>query len=546
MTLTSLSFFAYVLAAVIVYYVCPKKWRYLALLAASIAFYAVISLKYLPFLLFTAFSTWAGALWLCHVDQSRKEVFAAHKAGWDREQKKTFKHQTILRKRGILALVLVVNFGILGVLKYYNFLADWLSGLFQAEIPLIGILLPLGISFYTFQSMGYLIDCYWEKFTPEKNPLKFLLFVTFFPQIVQGPIGTYAHLMPQLMEGHVLSFENLRSGFQLILWGLFKKMVIADRLIVPLNALLPVKNDLSNAWSLLLVLIYIAQLYMDFSGGIDLVRGVAQLFGITMAENFRRPFFSKSVAEFWRRWHISLCNWLKTYLFYPMAVSKAFLRLGSRIGRHGKKPEKELPEDSLWGGYTFFQHLGRVLPGCIGTLIVFFIIGMWHGANWKYAGYGIWNGLIILISMILEPVLKWLVRHLHIRVDTTGWRVWQILRTFFLVGLSFAFDIAYSLSDAVQMIGRCLTPAAGPNIHVGQGVSTGLETADWVVAALGLLLVFGISLYQERSKRSVRESIAGQSAWVSWALTLGCFTAVLVFGMYGPGIASGEFVYMQF
>jgi len=546
MTITSLYYLAFVLLTLIVYYVFPKKLRWTVLLAASAAFYGIVCLKYIPFIIFTILSTWAGGIWLDRYNSDRQEFFKANKSGWDSEKKKAYKHTTMIRKRLILSLVLVVNFGILAVLKYYDFMAGWLGSILNFQAAPLGILLPLGISFYTFQTMGYIIDVYWEKTAPLRNPAKFALFAMYFPQIIQGPIAIYNDLTRTLYEGHELKFENIKYGFQLALWGLFKKMVIADRLILMTDALSPVRNEVSNGYSLLLVIVYAAQLYMDFSGGIDIVRGVSRMFGIEMAINFKRPFFSKSVAEFWQRWHISLCHWLKTYLFYPIAVSRAFLRFGRWISARERHPDVELPEDSIWGGYTFLQHLGRVLPGCIATLITFFIIGMWHGANWKYAGYGLWNGIIILAAKILEPFFRWVLERLGIRTDTSGWRIWQILRTVIIVGLSFAFDVADNMADSLKIIWKCITPALGPTTHLGHGISIGLELPDILVAVTGLVIVFAVSLYQERSKQSVRVSIDRQPMWISWILTLGCAVAVAVFGMYGPGISTGEFVYMQF
>ena len=545
MTLTSLTFFAFVLACIIVYYIVPAKFRWLVLLAASLAFYGMICLRYCPFILFTAFSTWAGALWMGREIEKRGLEFRSHKAEWDVTQKKEHKHGTMIRKRLILLLVLVLNFGILAVLKYYDVAAGLLGSWFHTEVQSLGILLPLGISFYTFQAMGYMIDVYWEKTVPEKNPAKFLLFVTFFPQIVQGPIGVYNDLAHQLYQGHKLDYENIKHGFQLILWGLFKKLVIADRLVIALDHLLPLKHDLSNASNLLLLVIYCIQLYMDFSGGIDIVRGVAQMMGVEMALNFKRPFFSRSLAGFWQRWHISLCSWLKNYLFYPMAVSRAFLRFGNRICSL-ERSERELPEDSLWGGYTFLQHLGRVLPGCLATLITFFIIGIWHGASWKDAGYGIWNGVLIALAGFLDPLFQWLLRKLNIRTEAVSWKIWQILRTSALIGMSFAFDIADGFRDSLSLIWKCLTPAGGPVSHLGTEIDSGLTIQNWILAGICLLIVFAVSLYQEITGKSVRSGLEKQNLWLQWVLMLGCFAAIIVFGMYGPGVASGEFVYMQF
>lgn len=548
MTLTSLSFFALVLASLIVYYICPKKFRWIVLLLASLAFYGIVCLKYIPFIIFTTVSTWLGGLWLQKYSDRRKAELKAGKAEWDSETKKKFKHQTMIGKRLILCLFLLLNFGILAALKYYNFIADWVGGLVGITFPMIGILLPLGISFYTFQTMGYIIDVYWEKTAPEKNLARFGLFTTFFPQIVQGPIAIYDDLAGQLYEGHELKYENIKYGFQLILWGLFKKMVIADRMLVAINAILPQKNELSNFYSLFALLFYAAQLYADFSGGIDIARGVAEMFGITMAKNFERPYFSKSVSEFWRRWHISLGHWLRTYLFYPIAVSKAFIRFGKWISRFNKKEDYDLPDDSIWGGFPFFQHLGRVFPGCIATIITFFVIGMWHGANWRYAGFGLWNGIVILFAMLLEPVFRWLLKRLHVRTESFSWRLWQIIRTFVLVMVGFVFDLGDNFADSVLMVKKCFTPTLGGGIDGLKEfmLSFGLEKADYIIILAGLLIVFFVSLYQERSKKSVRETLDGQQIWFQWVVTFALLLCIVLFGVYGPGISAGEFVYMQF
>ena len=546
MTLTSLSFFAFVLITFILYYIVPKRFQWMILLAASTAFYCIICLKYIYFIVFTAITVWIGALWLDRYSKVRKQTLKEHKNEWDQTVRSAFKKRTVTGKRLILTLIIILNFGILGFLKYYNFFAEWLSGIFSFQNAELSLVIPLGMSFYMFQALGYIIDVYWEKIKPEKNLAKFSLFVSFFPQLVQGPIAMYDELAGQLFEGHSLKYENIKQGFQLIIWGLFKKMVIADRLIVVVDTLLPVKNELTNSYSLLALVVYAAQIYMDFSGGIDIARGVAEMLGIKMAENFRRPYFSTSISDFWRRWHITLGRWMRTYIFYPIAVSKAFLALSRAISELKIDKEKEYPSDSLWGGRSFAEHLGKVLPGCIATLITFLVVGMWHGANWKYAGYGLYNGLVILMAMLLEPVFNWTLLKLKINVDSTGWKVFKIIRTFIVVLGAYTFDIADGFIDGIKMIGRCLTPTMGPSPHLGSGVELGLESSDWIVAIIGLVIVLLTSTYQERTGKSVRKSLDKEPLWFQWLLTMGCLVAVVLFGVYGPGSSASEFVYMQF
>lgn len=532
MTLTSESFFIFVFLLLVLYYLFPLKHRWMILLLGSFAFYGIVCLKYMPFILLTILTTYGGALWLERFSASRRAELKAHKEDWAKEQRAAFKAQTVRRKRWIMLAVLLLNFGILAVLKYYNWIFGSLGKLVHVDFPMVTLLLPLGISFYTFQSMGYLLDVYWEKTAAEKNPARFALFVSFFPQIIQGPIAIYDDLATQLYEGHKLKYENIKYGFQLALWGLFLKMVLADRAVVALNTLLEQKYERQPFWSIFAIALYAFQLYADFSGGINISRGVAQMFGITMAENFRRPFFSKSVSEFWRRWHISLGHWLRTYLFYPLAVSKPFLRLSKWFSKHFPGP--------------MGTHLSRVFPGCVATLITFFIVGIWHGPAWKYAGFGIWNGAVIFVAMLTEPLCRSALEKFKVRYTTFSYRLFQMVRTFILILVGFAFDISNGFKDTLRMLKRCLLDPMPPIRLKDTLLSLNLTQADWNILILGYGLLFAVSLYQERSGCSLRETLDKQSIWFQWLLTLGAIVTVFLFGMYGPGISAGEFVYMQF
>lgn len=529
MTFTSLYFFAFVLAALILYYVLPKKIRWVVLLVASVTFYCICSFKYIAFIIFTALSTFLGALWIQNVSQKTKIKVKENKETWTLDQKKAYKQKQVVNKRLILALILVLNFGILFVLKYTNFLLGSITTVFGLPSIELGLVLPLGISFYTFQTMGYAIDVYREKTKAEKNFAKFGLFVSFFPQIIQGPIAVYDDLAHQLYEGHELKFLNIKYGFELILWGLFKKMIIADRLSILINTVLADKGKYGGEMMLVTALAYAAQLYMDFSGGIDIARGVAEMFGITMAENFKRPYFSKTIAEYWRRWHITLGAWMKNYVFYSLAMSKAFLKLG-------KNTKKKL------GG-----HVGKVLPGSIATFIVFLLIGIWHGANWKYVGFGLWNAIIIFASNLLEPVFEGINTKLKIRTKSLSFRIVQMIRTFIIVLIGYYFDIADGFMDALNMMKRSIFDAHLGNLTESKiRWSLGLTAKDYAIVGIGLAIVFFVSLYQERSQQKVRDTLEKQSIWAQWVVLLAGLLLILTLGMYGPGISVGEFVYMQF
>lgn len=311
MTLTSLSFYLLVLALLVLYYLVPKRFQWVVLLIGSYAFYAFVCLRYMGFIVITTLTTYFGARGMDAMTAHMEQTVAAHKQDWEREERKAYKKRCKSRRKALMIAILLLNFGILAVLKYYNFFAESMETLFASvgltvSLGHIGLLLPLGISFYTFQSMGYVLDVYREKVPAERNVGKLALFVSFFPQIIQGPIGVYDQLAHQLYAEHRYSFDNIRYGAELILWGFFKKLVIADRAVGMIHTVAGAYTDYAGTYVLLAALVYALQLYADFSGGIDISRGVAQMFGITMGENFRRPYFSRTLTEYWHRWHISL------------------------------------------------------------------------------------------------------------------------------------------------------------------------------------------------------------------------------------------------
>ncbi len=282
MTLTSLSFYLLVLALLVLYYLVPKRFQWVVLLIGSYAFYAFVCLRYMGFIVITTLTTYFGARGMDAMTARMEQTVAAHKQDWEREERKAYKKRCKSRRKALMIGILVFNFGILAVLKYYNFFAESMEALFASigltvSLGHIGLLLPLGISFYTFQSMGYVLDVYREKVPAERNVGKLALFVSFFPQIIQGPIGVYDQLAHQLYDEHKYNFDNIRYGAELILWGFFKKLVIADRAVGMIHTVAGAYTDYAGTYVLLAALVYALQLYADFSGGIDISRGVAQM-----------------------------------------------------------------------------------------------------------------------------------------------------------------------------------------------------------------------------------------------------------------------------
>ena len=541
MTYTSLNFIFFVLATALVYFVLPfKKYRWTVLLAASIFFYCTWSYQLGAFMLFTTLSTYLIALWLSKASAKSKAVLKAHKSEWSRDDKKKYKNKTKVRMRLIMTLALLLNFGILAFLKYYNFFAGSLNDILGAfsldfSAPSLKLILPLGISFYTFQSMGYIVDVYREKTEAQKNPLKLLLFVSFFPQIIQGPISIYDQLAVQLFEGHDFDFTRFKHGCELIMWGFFKKLVIADRAVIPITAVTAEFNKFGGTTLTFTILLYALQLYADFSGGIDISRGVAQIFGVDMIDNFKRPYFSRSINEYWRRWHISLGAWLKNYLFYPVAMSNAFITASKKM------------KGTRFGKTAAGAHISKVLPTSVASLIVFLVVGIWHGASWKYVAFGAWNGMIIMVSILLEPLFISAKDKLHIKDTNIPFMLFQMFRTFLIVLVGYVFDVAPSFSQAMRTFWLFFT---NQNFKLGysQISDLGLGKKDYLVVLIGGLIIFIASIIQERAKNGldIRHMLDQKPFILRFALLFVALISIVVFGIYGSGYSAADFVYAQF
>ena len=520
MSLFSLA--AYGFACTAVYYLIPKRFRWIVLLLASYGFYASRAFASLPFILTTTLTTWLGALMIGRIADRSKARLKAEKATLSKEEKSFIKAQAKKRQRMLMYLVLVLNFALLALMKY----TDEVRGMFGAS-PL-GFLLPLGISFYTFQSMGYLLDVYNGKYAPQKNPFKFALFVSFFPQLIQGPIGRYDHLSPQLTEGHDFDWQNLQRGFMLILWGLFKKMVIADRALPLVNGVFSAQvGEYGGAVIVLGVLFYSLQQYCDFSGGIDLVTGIAQQMGITLAPNFKRPYFAVSLGDFWRRWHISLGSWMRDYVFYPFALTKPVASLS--------KAAKS----------RFGQNFARALPAALGNILVFVLVGVWHGASSNYILWGLYNGVILAFSALMEPAYKsWNSAHAQLSASK-AFHVARVLRTFVIVNIGWYFDRCARGMDALKMLGITLTDWRGSQLTMDMIGSLGVASADFYLLALCTALLFAVSLIQERGV-IVRNWLSERNVLVRYLVLIVGVVAVLVLGIYGSGFDEATFIYYQF
>lgn len=521
MAITSPSFLCFVALGLLLYYLCPKKAQWCILLLQSAAFYLWGGLGAGVYLLFTVLTTYAAALLLGRLSAVPEHLSKGDAAALLRRNK--------TRKKLVAATVMLLNFGLLYCVKYWNFTATAIEGAAGAlTLPRLDLLMPLGLSFYIFQSIGYVIDVYRGKYPPEKNVLKHALFLSFFPQIIQGPIARGGALAPQLFAPHKFSFQNAQEGLTLIVWGLLKKMVLADRAAVVVDAVVGSFLSYSGSVIAFSIALYCLQLYCDFSGGIDIVRGVAKLYGIDLAQNFERPIFATGLADFWRRWHISLGTWMKDYLFYPLSLSRPFLKLGK------------------WTRRAAPGRLGKLIPTALATFIIYFVIGIWHGAELKYIAFGFWNGAIISLSQLLKPTFTAFRAKHNITDENLPYRVFQMARTALLVFLGRYITRAAGLSRALVMLQMTFFSLQPATLFSGVLMTLGLAASDYLVLLVGALVLFFAEFLQEYHGGSVSAVLQRKGPAAQTAVLFLGLTALLLFGIFRGDYIASAFIYQQF
>lgn len=475
----TLAYVLFLVAALAVYYLVGRfvrRGQWVVLLVASLSFYAFSGWQNFAFIGVTALSTWVGGLAFAHFESQSK---AARKQVESRDEKKAIKRRFTRKKRLVLLAMLLLNFGILAYIKYADVLVSYVA---PGNGWHAGILLPLGISFYTFQSISYVIDTYNAKYDPERNFARYLLFVSFFPQLIQGPINRFDALAAQLYEPHAFDARNARRGLLQIGYGALKKFAIADILVISVDAVFDNVNP-SMPGSVIVcgILLYAVYQYADFSGGIDIVLGSARLFGVEMADNFRQPYFSVSLGDFWRRWHITLGAWMRDYVFYPFALLPGVQRWGKWLTAHCGK------------------HIGRTLPACVANIIVFFLVGLWHGAESHFILWGLYNGLVIAASDLLTPVWDRLNRALHVNMEGRAHRVFCIVRTFIVVNIGWYFDRIVGAGDlATCFYNTVFNFQAGLFVPEMMNLTDSLQMTALPLAFAATVFVFVISVLKER------------------------------------------------
>lgn len=487
MNLNSVPYVLFLAAAAGVHRLLKPGWRNGFLLAVSWLFYLICTPRFLPLLL-------ATTLW-------------TYGLGLAMERRPN-------RKKALLVLGLCINFGILFLLKYLGFFAELVNGVLTrlgiGPVVLPSLLLPAGISFYTFAVCGYLMDVYRGRQPAERSVWDFALFAAFFPAVLSGPIERAAHLLPQLranrLPGSGASGADVKFGVTRFLVGLAKKMILADQLAILVNTAYGAPENFRGIQLLAAAVAYSLQIYCDFSAYSDMAVGSARLFGIRLLENFDAPYCSRSVKEFWRRWHISLSGWFRDYLYFPLGGSR---RGGFRTG--------------------------------LNVLIVFAVSGLWHGAAMTFVVWGLLNGAYQVVGGWLQPARRRLRAGLRIPENAKTVKAVQVAVTFLLLTITWIFFRADSIPQAMLILRR-IAAMAGGIFPLGL-TALGLSRARLLAVALGTLVL--LVLDAAGGRKGLTERLCG-TVWLRYAVWVGLILAVAVFGAYGSGYNAQEFLYFQF
>lgn len=496
----SLEFFIYFPVVVLVYFFIPKRWKCLWLLAASYYFYMSWNIGHTFLIAFSTLVTWVSGLLLGKCQREGKRGC----------------------RKWIVAVSVLLNLGILFYFKYFDFLLANVNrvigmlGFPMLEKP-FEIVLPAGISFYTFQALGYTVDVYRGDVEPEKNLLRYALFVSFFPQLVAGPIERSRNLLRQIRRISSVSFrrmwnyERIAGGLILMLWGYFLKLVIADRLCIFVDTVFRDWQQYGTAVLVLATAAFSIQIYCDFASYSTIAVGAAKVMGFTLMENFQTPYFSRSIQEFWRRWHISLSLWFQDYLYIPLG--------GSRCG---------------------------VLRAQWNRMLTFLASGLWHGASWHFVAWGAIHGVYQAVGAQTQGIRRRLRKKTGVDTETFSFRLGQVMVTYALTLFALVFFRSASMSGAFGYLKRVFTKPDPWVFTDGTLYQLGLTQADLRVLLAALVTLLLVSLIRERRGETLEVFLAGQGLWFRWMVILYLFAFLFLFGMYGPEYDESQFIYFQF
>lgn len=494
MLFNSYQFLIFFPIVVFLYFIIPRKTRYIWLLITSYYFYMSWNPQYAILIAISTITTYLSGLLLDKCAETR-------------------------HKKWIVAGSFGINLAILIIFKYSDFMIQNVNALLaRTGFSLIekpfDIILPVGISFYTFQALSYTVDIYRGEIKAERNLLKYALFVSFFPQLVAGPIERSKRLLTQiegLAEKKLWNYKRITEGLVLMLWGFFLKMMIADRVAILVDE---VFNSYYKYGTIVLVtsaFAFAIQIYCDFSSYSTIAIGAAKVMDFELMENFNTPYFARNIQDFWRRWHISLSTWFRDYLYIPLG--------GSRCSKMKK----------------YFN-----------LLVTFIVSGLWHGANWTYVFWGGLHGLYQIIGDISKPIKKRINQFCNTKTESFGYKAGQVVVTFLLVDFAWIFFRADSITNAFGYIKRMFTEY-DPWVFFDQSIFTlGLDRVEVNILIAALMALLAVSIMQYLKGQRLELFLSEQCIWFRWLIIFVLLSAIAVYGKYGPNVDAQAFIYFQF
>ena len=524
----SIAYLAIFLPVVIVAYaLIPRRFRWVVLLAASYVFFWLISGKLIVFILISTLTIYGVGIKLDKLLAQRDELIAA-----DKSRRKELKAQYARTMRIWVAVGVGINIALLAMLKYLTFFSTVgasLLSLFGVQVdPIVSTIgAPIGISFYSLMAASYVFDVYRGTAKADRNIARLALFLSFFPQIMEGPICRYTQTAESLWAGRDIEKDNLYRGAVRIMWGLAKKLIVADRLNLLVKPVFADYASYDGGIIALAAIAYTLQLYCDFSGAMDVALGTARIFGVELPENFNHPFFSRTASEFWKRWHITLGTWLRDYIFYPISLSKPLKNLTKAARK------------------TIGNRYGPLVAGAITLFCVWFANGLWHGAGSQYIFFGLYYFVIILLGGFIEPLAQTLSEKLHYSRESRWYKGLQIFRTLIVIFVGELFFRAEGLDAGLAMFGQMVAGFTFESFTNGAVLALGMSVGDFVAIAGAVVILLVVGIIEERGT-VISAWLCEKNLAVRWVVLLVLIFSMLIIGSYGFGAAPLEPIYAQF
>lgn len=417
----------------------------------------------------------------------------------------------------------ILDIGILLFFKYYAAAWNCLKGIFNHDTELFYIAAPVGLAYFSLSLLGYLLDIYHKKIKAEKNYINLAVFALYFPAIIEGPFGFYRKLSSQVIDGHKFDWDRMVLGLQRVLWGYFKKLVIADRIGILVNGILG--NE--ESWGCMIfvaMVFYSFQIYADFSGGIDVIMGISEIMGISLHENFNSPLISRSVTEYWQRWHMSLGEWMEKYLYYPIVLNKKMLGVSKKIKNN---------------------YLSKAFSATVASIIVFVIVGIWHGTGWNYVVYGAYQAFWVSTAILFKPIYSRMKAFFRIQEDDFGWEVFQIIRTFIILVFGRYLIKASSLGQAIYLLKKTFAVWDPVFFFNGLIYKFGLDIKNYYLMIASIVLLVIVDVCHNRGIH-FREKLMNTNIIFRYTIYMVAIFMIVIMGIYGKGYDASSFIYAGF